>query len=147
MKVLVDTSVWSLVLRRRRKDISPDERELVHLMGDLIRLGAVVLIGVVRQELLAGINDPAVFQEIREYLRFFEEVSLIVDDFEEAAAAHMTCRRGGITGTPIEMLICAVSMRLEVPILTTDVDFTHYARFLPIRVPTARQLQRELARS
>ena len=52
MKVLVDTSVWSQVLRRGEPENEPREREL----RELLREGRAVLMGPIRQELLSGIR-------------------------------------------------------------------------------------------
>jgi len=51
VNVVVDTSVWSLVLRRRAPENSALEREL----AELIREGRVVMVGAIRQELLSGV--------------------------------------------------------------------------------------------
>ena len=50
MKVLVDTSVWSLALRRK------EQCEIAEKLADLILSSLVVMIGPVRQELLSGIS-------------------------------------------------------------------------------------------
>jgi hypothetical protein len=66
VKVLVDTSVWSLALRRR----APAHASV----GELTRLiahGRVAMIGSIRQEILSGIRDPATFTQLRDRLRFF----------------------------------------------------------------------------
>lgn len=52
MMILVDTSIWSLALRRRQSDMSPYARELVKLIGDT----RVQMIGSIRQEILSGIK-------------------------------------------------------------------------------------------
>jgi len=53
MNVLVDTSVWSLALRRREVD---EESEIVRELRELIVEGSAVIIGPIRQELLSGIR-------------------------------------------------------------------------------------------
>lgn len=49
MKVLVDTPVWSLALRRAR----PFPAGIVQEFAELVQEGRVVIIGPVRQELLS----------------------------------------------------------------------------------------------
>ena len=51
MKVIVDTSVWSLALRRQQKNNSIADK-----LRDFIGDGRVVLLGAVRQEILSGIK-------------------------------------------------------------------------------------------
>jgi len=56
MNVLVDTSVWSLALRRKNESLTTNERFLVTELSELIREGRARVIGLVRQELLSGIK-------------------------------------------------------------------------------------------
>jgi predicted nucleic acid-binding protein len=52
MNIVIDTSVWSLALRRQRTSPSVEAREL----AELIREGRAALRGPVRQELLSGVG-------------------------------------------------------------------------------------------
>ncbi len=135
MRIVVDTSVWSLALRRRRASAEPEALEL----ADLIREGRASIIGPIRQELLSGIPAQAQCETLREYLRPFPDVELVVDDFEEAAAFFKRCRARGIQGSNTDFLICAVAVRRNSAILTTDEDFSHFARVLPIHLHSPRK--------
>lgn len=141
MKVLVDTSVWSLALRRKRGDLSPSERGVTLLLSELIQAGEALLIGPIRQEILSGIGDAKTFESLRQYLRYFDDEALTADDYEEAAHCYNRCKAAGIAGSGVDMLLCAVAARLDVPILTTDADFYRYAKPLRLRVPTLAELQ------
>jgi predicted nucleic acid-binding protein len=55
-------------------------------------------------------------------------------DYEEAAAFFNRCRGKGVQGSNTDFLICAVAVRYQAPILTTDEDFTNFARVLPIQL-------------
>lgn len=132
--VLVDTPVWSLSLRRRSVDLSPSERVLSQTLYELIRQHRVELLGPIRQEILSGIRDEMQFRRIRDYLSDFPNISLDSSDYEEAARLSNHCRRAGITGPPVDMLICSVSIRHKWEILTTDGEFAHYKRALGIRL-------------
>lgn len=129
MKVIVDTSVWSLALRRRAPS-----HEAVDELRRLIRQGRVALLGPVRQELLSGIRDADAFARLRDHLRAFEDERLGPEDFERAAEHFTTCRTAGVQGSNTDFLLCAVSERRAYPILTTDADFTRYARHLPVKL-------------
>ena len=128
MKVLVDTSVWSLALRRRVRREDPTVQELRSLIDE----GRVAMIGPIRQELLSGIRTSDAFRRLRDHLQPFQDESLETADFERAAEHFNTCRGRGVRGSNIDFLICAVAERRKVPILTTDSDFTRFARILPI---------------
>jgi len=56
MKVLVDTSVWSLALRRRREVLNSAEKSVVAELTVLIQEGRAGIIGLIRQELLSGLK-------------------------------------------------------------------------------------------
>ena len=71
MNVLVDTSVWSLALRRKPEGLTAPERLIVDELADLTREGRVRVIGLVRQELLSGIRSAAQYEKLRLALRAF----------------------------------------------------------------------------
>jgi hypothetical protein len=53
MNVLVDTCIWSLLLRHRY--VSPDD-VYIRELRKLIQQTQVILLGIVRQEVLSGIR-------------------------------------------------------------------------------------------
>lgn len=134
MKVLVDTSVWSLALRRDRSVGDGWVREL----GELIDEQRVVMAGPVRQELLSGIRSPKQFERLREHLQAFPDLPLTSADFERAAEFFNLCRTKGIQGSNTDFLLCAVAVNHQLAILTADQDFAHYARHLPIHLLPVR---------
>jgi predicted nucleic acid-binding protein len=128
MKVLVDTSVWSLALRRRRGSEDPHVVEFRSLISE----GRVAIIGPIRQELLSGIRTSDAFSTLRDHLAAFPDEPLDRADFERAAEFYNTCRAKGIQGSNTDFLICACAERRQLPILTTDTDFTTFKRVLPV---------------
>ncbi|HET9406443.1 MAG TPA: PIN domain-containing protein [Candidatus Sulfotelmatobacter sp.] len=134
MKVLVDTSLWSLALRRKAEDVSPEERRASRRLSDCIQEGRAELLGPVRQELLSGLREQTEFVRLRDYLRDFPDVELSTEDYEEAASLSNRCRRRGIASSATDMLLCAVAVRRGWQIFTTDRDFLDYGRILPVRL-------------
>jgi predicted nucleic acid-binding protein len=134
MRVILDTSVWSLALRRRAGALEAADRMVALHWRELVRDGRAALIGAVRQELLSGVQDPEQFERIRDYLRGFEDESLTPEDYEEAARFHNVCRTAGVAGSPIDFLICAAAVGRGLSVFTTDLDFQRYARHLPVRL-------------
>jgi predicted nucleic acid-binding protein len=129
MKVLIDTSVWSWVLRRKnRPENAATAAELASLADD----GLIVMIGAIRQEILSGIKERAYFEWLRDYLGAFPDMELTSHDYEEAASLYNKCRENGIQGSNTDFLICAVAIKNDYSIFTTDEDFTHFAKILPI---------------
>lgn len=130
MKILVDTSVWSLALRRTPPRAVP----LVDELRLIIDEGRVAIIGPIRQELLSGVGNAPAFERLREHLAAFEDEPLERVDFERAAEHFNACRARGVQGSNTDFLICAVAEHRSMPIFTTDRDFSHFARLLPIHL-------------
>jgi predicted nucleic acid-binding protein len=138
MRVLVDTPIWSLALRRRPPNLNPTEVRQVAEWSELVREGRIALLGIVRQEMLSGIADEQQFLRLTRVLRAFPDESVGIEDYEEAARCFNRCRAGGIQGSPVDFLICAVAIRADLAIFTADPDFTAYARHLPLTLHEVR---------
>jgi predicted nucleic acid-binding protein len=134
VQVLVDTSIWSLALRRPGQRLSEAESSRVALLRDLIQDGRARLIGPIRQELLSGVREQAQFEKLRAQLRAFPDELLIMEDYEEAAHWSNECRRRGLTGSGVDFLICGVSLLRQWQIFTADADFRAYAKIIPIHL-------------
>lgn len=134
MNVLVDTSVWSLALRRPTSAGDGETAELV----ELVREGRVEMIGAIRQEILSGIRAAEQFRKLRDRLRAFADIPLDESDYEEAATCFSRCRAKGLQGSNTDFLMCAVSLRHDLAILTTDKDFDGFARVLGFELHAPR---------
>lgn len=139
MNVLVDTSVWSLALRRKAQDLSATEQAAVAELTELIQEGRAKMIGLVRQELLSGIRTPAQYERLRSILSSFRDEVITTSDHEAAANASNECRTRGVAVSVSDVLICAVALARDWPIFTTDPDFRNYAKVLPIKLHTPRK--------
>ena len=128
MKVLVDTSVWSLALRRGSDSAVSPVRDLLGLIAD----NRVQMIGPIRQELLSGIRDEQQFRELETRLSAFPDLPISSEDYVTAAGFFNQCRGKGIQGSNTDFLICAVAVRYGLAIFTTDKDFALYAKHLPV---------------
>lgn len=138
MTVLVDTSVWSLALRRGSRSLSAEEELVRDELAELIREGRAQMMGPVRQEVLSAIRSRSQYERLRQDLRAFEDPRLGVEDYEEAALASNHCRAAGVGGSAIDFLICAVALRRHWSVFTTDKDFARCARHLPLRLHQPR---------
>lgn len=130
--VIVDTSVWSLALRRKRTQPSA-ERSTVEL-ARLIEHGEALITGPIRQELLSGLTSEAQFKLLRERLEPFPDLPIIAADYERAATCFNRCRARGIQGSNTDYLICALALRLRLPVFSADKDFVRYAGILGVRL-------------
>ena len=130
MKVIVDTSIWSLALRRGNQ---PDKSIIVELES-LISDYRVQLIGPIRQELLSGIKYAEQFDELKQYLSSFPDYQIQTEDFVLAAKFFNQCRKKGIQGSNTDFLICAIAVNNNWQIYTSDQDFSHFKKILPIKL-------------
>jgi len=129
VKVIVDTPIWSLVMRRRGH---PENEVTVSQLGALVDEKRIAIIGPIRQELLSGIREPAHYERVRRQLRAFPDTDITLEDYEAAAGLYNRCREKGIQGSATDFLICAIAVRHGFSIFTTDGDFHHFATILPI---------------
>ena len=128
MKVLVDTCIWSLALRR-----DPNDKDsLVFTLKELINDVRVQMIGPIRQEILSGIKSKNQFKQLKSYLSAFPDLPLQTKDYELAAEYFNINRQKGIQGSNTDFLICALSSRYQIPIFTSDKDFISYNKNVPI---------------
>jgi predicted nucleic acid-binding protein len=119
MKVLVDTCVWSQLLRKTVDDSDSIASEL----KELIKEFQVQMIGPIRQELLFSIKSKNQFTLLKEHLSSFPDLEIVTEDYEIAAQMSNACRRKGVQGSHTDFLICAVANRYDLAIFTTDGDF------------------------
>jgi predicted nucleic acid-binding protein len=137
VNILVDTTIWSLALRRRRLGFK--EKILVDELAELVLELRAVLIGPVRQEVLSGIPDPKDFEVVRQHLAAFSDLPIVEEDYEEAARVFNACRKKGVQGSHVDFLICAIALRHSAAVFTTDKDFTNYAKHLNLKLHKPRK--------
>jgi predicted nucleic acid-binding protein len=133
VRVLIDTSIWSYVLRRVSR---PTDATIHGEMLSLIDEERIALIGAIRQELLSGIREGVQFERLRDHLDAFPDEELVTDDYVRAAAFSNACRARGIQGSTTDFLICSVAASRELAIYTADGDFQHFVKVLPIVLHT-----------
>ena len=126
--VLVDTCVWSLALR----SASTGETSIAEQLTQLIDENQVKIIGAIRQELLSGYTDKSSYEKLRLKLSYFPNEPTLDSDYETAAEYSNFCRSKGIQGSHTDFLICAIAIRTKFKIYTTDKDFKHYSKLLPL---------------
>lgn len=131
MTLFVDTSVWSLALRR---DTVADVAEVDALRRALQGEEVVVTTGLVLQELLQGFAGPRDSSALVERFSALPTIAPDRDDHVEAAALRNNCRRGGVQLGTIDALLAQLCIRHSLVMLTTDRDFTLAAGHCPLQV-------------
>lgn len=131
MTVLVDTSVWSLALRRDGPPSNPEVNALRHALESE---ETIVTTGMILQELLQGFAGPRARKDIID--RFTALPLLIPDrqDHIDAAEMRNRCRRAGVQVGTIDALLAQLCIRHDLTLLTTDNDFVKVASLCPLRV-------------
>lgn len=132
MQVLIDTTLWSLALRKNKKQLQDDR--WIEAFKALVEEGRACIIGPIRQEILSSISSPDAYHRLKKHLEPFEDLPILTKDYESAAEIFNLCRKKGIQGSHIDFLICAVSLRLRLSIFTSDKDFDHYSTCIPINL-------------
>jgi predicted nucleic acid-binding protein len=131
VSLFVDTSVWSLALRRD----SPVAGVEVQALIRAIEAGETIMTtGLVLQELLRGFSGPKAREQI---LSRFPAVPLITpdrDDHVQAAELRNRCRRAGRQIGTIDALLAQLCIRHELTMLSTDNDFRHIASECPLKL-------------
>jgi predicted nucleic acid-binding protein len=122
LSLFVDTSVWSLALRRDSAPAMAHVRALAHA----IEPGETLMTtGLVLQELLRGFSGPKAPTQI---LDRFSAVPLLVphrDDHIQAAELRNACRRAGVQIGTIDALLAQLCIRHNLTMLSADRDFDH----------------------
>lgn len=131
MTLFVDTSVWSLTLRR---GTPPDIPEVQALIGALGGDDLVVTTGLVLQELLQGFPSAHAKAQIAERFSGIGLVQPSREDHVAAADLWNTCRSSGVQIGPVDALVAQLCIAHDVLLLTTDRDFEHVAKHSDLRL-------------
>ena len=131
MSVLIDTCIWSTALRRRPV---PASQAIISELRKIVYHGEAVFPGVIRQEVLSGLSNPSQFRKVRDELSRFGDFPIETQDYESAAELFTFCRSKGLQGSHTDFLLCALSLRHEMPIFTTDKDFDLFSKHINIRL-------------
>jgi predicted nucleic acid-binding protein len=123
--LFVDTTVWSMALRR---DAVPDIPEVAALKQALESGQSITTTGFVLQELLQGFSGPKAADGIIDRFRSIPMVTPDRQDHLAAAALRNLCRRAGLQVGTIDALIAQLCIRHELMLLTTDGDFREMQR-------------------
>lgn len=131
MRVLVDTSVWSLAFLRK----TPPGDPAVERLRALISAGDdVLLAGLVLQELLQGARSREQAARLRSSLEPFERALAEEDDHVLAAEIFRASRDAGLGVATLDALIAAMALRRQAALLTTDSDFHRIAELVPLQL-------------
>ncbi|MBE0425969.1 MAG: PIN domain-containing protein [Nitrospirae bacterium] len=128
---MVDTSIWSLALRRKPEKVNP---EAVALKMIIERGEDIYLIGIILQEVLQGIKNPKDFRILKDYFEVFPLIELIREDYIKASELKNHLMKKGKQISTIDALIASVSISNDCYLFTTDRDFEYIAQYSNLRL-------------
>lgn len=135
MRILVDTSIWSLALRRPSGVVN---REAL-LLKTIIEQGEdIYLLGIILQEVLQGIRHPKDFSALKEYFKAFPLIDLSREDFIKAAELKNHLARKGKQASTIDVLIATAAIFHQCYLFTADKHFTHIAEHSELKLFSLR---------
>lgn len=131
MSLFVDTSVWSLALRRDTPPDTPETQALARALADGTQ---VLTTGLVLQEVLQGVAGP---KRRAALIDQFSSLSFLFpgkSDHIEAADLKNACRNAGVQVGTVDALLAQLCIRHRLTMLTADRDFLYMARHVPLRL-------------
>jgi hypothetical protein len=131
VRVLVDTSVWSLSLRRTGPVDHPTVRKLQALLKGHEDL---VLTGTILQEVLQAFRDDSTVRRVAASLEPFPLLPLGRPHYVAAARLHRQCAAHGVAASTIDCQIAAAALEHGCLLLTADDDFRRIAEYTPLRL-------------
>lgn len=131
MSLFVDTSVWSLLLRRDR----PEDVLQVRALAKALETGERILTtGLVLQELLQGFSGPKARDLIIDRFSAFPLLAPDREDHIAAASLRNLLRTRGVQIGTIDALLAQLCIRHKLRLLTTDADFQHTAKHCALQL-------------
>lgn len=131
MSLFVDTSVWSLALRRDQ----PAGHAEVGALTQAIQRGEMLLTtGLVLQEILQGFVGPKNRSEIIERLSTLPLIVPDRDDHLQAAELRNHCRRRGVQIGTIDALLAQLCISHDLTMLSADGDFGRIAKLSGLKL-------------
>jgi predicted nucleic acid-binding protein len=131
LSLFVDTSVWSLALRRDAPSLT---LEVSALMRAIEAGEELLTTGLVLQELLQGFSGP---RDRAQLLDRFSALPLLAPDRRDhidAAELRNLCRRRGVQIGTIDALLAQLCLRHNLTMLTADRDFQGIAKHCALKL-------------
>lgn len=130
---VIDTSVWSRALRRRRSSDS-ESAEAALIRRLVLEDEPIGLPGIVLQELLSGVRTKKEFERLRKVLDPFSVLLATEDSHLLAASLFNTCKSNGLNVSPTDVLIAATAIQCGGTLITADNDFRRMAEHIDLAI-------------
>ncbi len=125
--IVIDSSAWVEFLRDTGSAVC---EEVDRQLG-----GQIAITDTVVMEVLAGARDERHLQQLRGVLGRAHLVHCLPGDYPAAALLYRRCRQRGRTVRPlVDCLIAATAIRVGLPVLHADADFTVLAEHTELEI-------------
>ncbi len=135
MSLRVDTSVWSLALRRSNQVAMAEVKTLQHALEGADQ---VFTTGLVLQELLQGFSGPKARGQLIERFAALGFLQPNRDDHIEAAEVRNSCRRHGVQIGTIDAVLIQLCRKHDLVLLSSNHDFRSAVKHIKFRLWTAQ---------
>jgi hypothetical protein len=125
--ILVDTSVWIAVFRRKNP----------YRIEEAIEFDEIITCLPVIHEILQGFREESAYRTARNAMLALPIVESPMEEslFLEAAELYRSARRRGLTvRSSVDCLIAACALRHNVPVLHRDRDYKFLCEVSPLKV-------------
>ncbi len=130
---VIDTSVWSRALRRRKR--SEDETPSAALIRTLVLDNEPIGVpGIVLQELLSGVRTKKEFERLRKVLDPFPLLLATEEHHILAATLYNTCKSNGLNVSPTDVLVASTAMHCRGALITADSDYRRMSEHIDLVV-------------
>jgi len=130
-KFIIDTSVWSEALRRKKNTVNSSETVVRKIIEND---DEIVILGIILQEILTGISNEKLFREIKDILDDFVFLDITKNDYIYASELSNKCRSKGVIAGSIDFLIASAAIRNELQLVTFDKDFFNISNHSNLKI-------------
>jgi len=130
-KFIIDTSVWSEALRRKKNTVNSSETVVRKIIEND---DEIVILGIILQEILTGISNEKLFREIKDILDDFVFLDITKNDYIYASELSNKCRSKGVIAGSIDFLIASAAIRNELQLVTFDKDFFNISKHSNLKI-------------
>jgi len=129
--IIVDTSVWIELFRNTHSEHAAALKDLLEN-----RNGEIVLTDIIVMEILQGISDDKIFEEIKRYLLEFPLIEARTPaTYIHSARLYRLCRSKGLTvRKSIDLLIAAIAIENRLEVFHRDRDFETIATVSALKI-------------
>ena len=135
-RVIIDTSVWSEALRRKKNTLNSSEIIIRKLIENDYE---IVILGIILQEILSGISNDNLYNDIKNILDDFNYLDTKKNDYIYASELSNKCRSKGVNAGSIDYLIASITIQNDLHLVSFDKDFINISQHSELKILDTNQ--------